>query len=56
MASGDHAFVKHGEDYELLLMDDVIDDMAGMGKLETFGPTSGLSLPSDGVSESSRST
>ena len=32
MAGGDHAFVEHGEDHELLLMDDVIDGMAGIGK------------------------
>ena len=32
MASGNHALVEHGEDHELLLMDDVIDNMTGVGK------------------------
>lgn len=32
MESGDHALVEHGEDHELLFMDEVIDDMTGMGK------------------------
>jgi len=32
MTSGDHALMEHGEDHELLLMDDVIDDMTGVRK------------------------
>ena len=38
MASGDHALVEPGEDHELLLMDDVIDDMTGMGKTRNIRP------------------
>ena len=38
MASGNHVLVEHDEDHELLLMDDVIDDMTGVGKTRNIRP------------------